>query len=131
MWSSLLNIHLKVYLQNRCMYVYMTVDERLKQFLEDGRDWERKATSIPGVFLLKLPAFRGKRASLAIEINPVSSLGSATKKRGVVIRSSPELEEISRLLSNSKLAELAKNIDEVNPEKILTKSGGSEDIFEI
>ncbi|MBD0298998.1 MAG: hypothetical protein ICV82_01670, partial [Nitrososphaera sp.] len=66
-----------------------------------------------------------------IEINPVSSSGSATKKRGVVIRSGPELEEISRLLSNSKLAELAKNMDEVNPEKILTKSGGSEDIFEI
>lgn len=109
----------------------MTVDERLMQFLKDGRDWERKATSIPGVFLLKLPAFRGKPASLAIEINPVSSSGSATKKRGVVIRSSPELEEISRLLSNSKLAELAKNIDEVNPEKTLTKSGGPEDIFEI
>ena len=109
----------------------MTVDERLMQFLKDGKDWERKATSIPGVFLLKLPAFRGKPASLAIEINPVSSSGSATKKRGVVIRSSPELEEISRLLSNSKLAELAKNIDEVNPEKVLTKTGGSEDIFEI
>lgn len=126
-----MNIHLKVYLQNRCVYVYMTVDERLMQFLKDGKDWERKATSIPGVFLLRLPAFRGKPASLAIEINPVSSSGSATKKRGVVIRSSPELEEISRLLSNSKLAELAKNIDEVNPEKTLTKSGGPEDIFEI
>jgi hypothetical protein len=44
----------------------MTVDERLMQFLKDGKDWERKATSIPGVFLLKLPAFRGKPASLAI-----------------------------------------------------------------
>ena len=40
------------------------------------------------------------------------------------------LEEISRLLSNSKLAQLAKNMDEINPEKTFTKSG-TEDIFEI
>ena len=110
--------------------MYMTVDERLMQFLKDGKDWERKATNISGVFLIKLPTFRGKPASLAIEINPVSSSGSATKKRGVVIRSNSELEEISRLLSNSKLAQLAKNMDEINPEKTFTKSG-TDDIFEI
>ena len=46
--------------------MYMTVDERLMQFLKDGKDWERKATNIPGVFLIKLPTFRGKPASLAI-----------------------------------------------------------------
>jgi hypothetical protein len=108
----------------------MTVDDRLLKFLKEGKDWERKATNIPGVFLLKLPLFKGRSASLAIEINPVDPSGSASKKRGVVVRSGVELEEINRLLSNSKLAQLAKNIDEVNPEKRLSlKSEG--DIFEI
>src|SRR3954453_763996 len=108
----------------------MSADQRLTQFLKEGKDWERKATSIPGIFLLRLPGLKSTAPSLAIEINPVSSSGSATKKRGVVIRSNSELEEISRLLSNSKLAQLAKNMDEINPEKTFTKSG-TDDIFEI
>jgi len=108
----------------------MTVDERLLQFLKEGKDWERKTTNIPGVFLLKMPAFKGRPASLAIEINPVDSSGSASKKRGVVVRSEMELEEFNRLLSNSKLAQLAKSIDEVNPEKRPSLKGEG-DIFEI
>jgi hypothetical protein len=92
-------------------------DQRLTHFLKKGKDWERKATSIPGIFLLRLPGLRSNIApSLAIEINPVDSSGSATKKRGVVIRSSSELEQINKLLSNPKLAQLAKSMDEVNPD---------------
>jgi hypothetical protein len=108
----------------------MTADERLLQFLKEGKDWERKATTIPGVFLLRLPTFKGRPASLAIEINPVDSSGSASKKRGVVLRSAAELEEMNRILSNSKLLQLAKSIEEVNPErKTSVKTEG--DIFEI
>ena len=67
------------------------------------------------------------RASLAIEINPID--GSITKKRGVVIRSSSELDEISRLLGHPKVDELSKKIDAVNP-KTTTRNSGR-DIFEI
>jgi hypothetical protein len=107
--------------------------ERLTQFLKDGKDWERKATNIPGIFLFKLPGLRGRGSPLlAIEINPVDSSGSATKKRGVVIRSSSELEGISRLLTNPKIAQLAKSIDEVNPDvKSSSAKGDSSEIIEI
>jgi hypothetical protein len=77
-------------------------NERLGQFLNQGRNWERKATNIPGVFLFRLPTSKGRSASLAIEINPIDTHGSITKNRGVVIRSSSELDEISRLLSHPK-----------------------------
>ena len=106
-------------------------DQRLRQFLKEGKDWERKATSIPGIFLLRLPGLKSTAPSLAIEINPVDSSGFATKKRGVVIRSSSELEEITKLLTNPKLPQLAKSMDEVNPEvrgPTITKQS---DIFEI
>ena len=106
-------------------------DQRLTQFLKEGKDWERKATSIPGIFLLRLPGLKSTAPSLAIEINPVDSSGFATKKRGVVIRSSSELEEITKLLTNPKLPQLAKSMDEVNPEvrgPTITKQS---DIFEI
>ena len=106
-------------------------NEGLRQFLNDGRNWERKATNIPGAFLFRLPATKGRPASLAIEINPIDSYGSITKKRGVVIRSSSELDEIGRLLNNPKVGELSKKIDEVNPKRETTTGEGGSDVFEI
>jgi hypothetical protein len=104
---------------------------RLKQFLNDGRNWERKATNIPGVFLFRLPASKERPACLAIEINPVDTYGSLTKKRGIVIRSSSELDEISRLMVHPKVSKLTKKIDAVNPKREATTSKGGPGIFEI
>jgi hypothetical protein len=106
------------------------VDERLVQFLNQGKDWERKPITIPGVFLLKLPTFRNRLQSIVIEVNPVDSSGSPTKKRGVIIRSSSELVQIRNILANVKLEQLAKSMDEVNPE-VKTVAKSSSDIFEI
>ena len=106
-------------------------DERLVQFLNNGKDWERKATNIAGVFLLRLPTFKGRSASISIEINPVDASGSVTKKRGIVVRSAPELDEMTRLLTDPKIVEMAKMIDEVNPTEVKSASKGSLDIFEI
>jgi len=82
------------------------VDERLSQFLKEGKDWERKATSIQGVFLIKLPEYKSRPAYIAIEINPVDTSGIATKKRGILIKSRSELEQISNILTNVKLFNL-------------------------
>ena len=66
------------------------------------------ATKLPKIIESNIQAKNAHdmRASLAIEINPID--GSITKKRGVVIRSSSELDEISRLLSHPKVDELSK-----------------------
>ena len=109
----------------------MSIEDNLSAFLSNSRDWERRPTNIPGVFLLKLPSSRSRQASVAIEINPVDATGSATKKRGIVIRSVSELDQFSRILANQKLIELARKIDEVNPkQKEEAKATGS-DVFEI
>jgi len=99
--------------------------------LREAKDWERKATNVPGVFLLKLPSFKGRSASLAIEVNPIGASGAATKKRGVVVRSTNELQEINKLLSHPKLVELAKRIDDVNPEKVGGANTAEKDVLEI
>jgi hypothetical protein len=108
----------------------MMADERLTQFLKEGKDWERKPTSIPGVFLLKLPTFRSRPDCIVIEVNPVDASGSPTKKRGIIIRSGSELDQIRNILTNVKLEQLAKSIDEVNPE-VKTAAKSSSDVFEI
>ena len=66
---------------------------------------------------MKLPSSRSRQASIAIEINPVDAAGSATKKRGKVIKSASETDQFNRILANQKLMELARRIDEINPKQ--------------
>jgi hypothetical protein len=107
------------------------VDERLSQFLKEGKDWERKATSILGVSLIKLPEYKSRPAYIAIEINPVDTSGIATKKRGILIKSRSELEQISNILTNAKIGQLATSLDEVNPEKKTKPLPSETDVYEI
>lgn len=109
----------------------MSVDERLVQFLKNARDWEKKVTSIPGLFLLKLPGLRGNPPSLVIEINPVDTSGSPTKKRGVLVRSAAELEWIKGILINPKAAILAEKMDKVNPQRKERSTRTGADVFEV
>jgi len=109
----------------------MAIEQRLAGFLKDGRDWERRATNIPGVFLLKLPSSRTRQGAVAIEVNPVDAAGSATKKRDIVIRSASELNEFNRILGNQKLVELASKVDEVNPKQKETPTATVSDVFQI
>jgi transcription initiation factor TFIID subunit TAF12 len=80
---------------------------------------------------LKLPSSRKRQAAIAIEINPVDSAGSATNKRGIVVRSASELDEFNRILSNQKLVELARKMDQVNPKQKEETSIGRSNVFEI
>jgi hypothetical protein len=112
------------------------MQERLNQFLKESADWERRTTSVPGIFLLKLPGSKtgSWKEAIAIEINPINpKTSSPTKKRGVVIRSAPELEEISKTLTNPKVSELAGIIDGINPVEVKArkKNADSSDIIEI
>jgi hypothetical protein len=109
----------------------MTVEDRLSDFLRDARDRERRATNIAGVFLLKLPSSRTKEAAIAIEINPVDSVGSAIKKRGIVVRSASELDEFNRILANQKLVELVRKVDQVNPKQKEAATIAGSEVFEI
>lgn len=89
--------------------------ESLKQFLERGKEWERKPTSAPGVFILKLPAYKGSPQRLGVEINPVNASGAPTKKRGLVIRDLMEFREFKELMADERLERLVRTVDEVNP----------------
>ncbi len=122
---------IKAYQQECILSISMSFHEKLVDFLNRSRDWERKSTNIPGIFLLKLPSSRTRQASIAIEINPVDATGAATKKRGIVIRSSSELNEFNSILGNQKLIELARRIDEANPVQKDTSNISGSDIFEI
>ncbi|MGH9920112.1 MAG: hypothetical protein ACRD6W_14755 [Nitrososphaerales archaeon] len=101
----------------------MSSEEKLSSFLKTGPDWGRLKTSIPGIFVLKMPAYKSSPARLAIELNPTDGAGSPTKKRGLVLRSSGELEEYRAIFQFDKLVPLLKSLDGINPTLKKSASG--------
>jgi hypothetical protein len=94
----------------------MSSEGKLSLFLKTGADWGKLKTSVPGIFVLKMSAYKNSPARLAVELNPVDALGSPTKKRGIVLRSREELEEYRAIFLVEKLAPLLDEIERVNPE---------------
>jgi hypothetical protein len=93
----------------------MALSEKLADFLKTGKDWTRIRTSVPSVFVMKLPPYRGSPARLVVELNPVDEGGTPKKRRGLILRSASELEEFKELLVDEKLPKLLGMIDSVNP----------------
>ncbi|KXB08369.1 hypothetical protein AKJ56_01460 [candidate division MSBL1 archaeon SCGC-AAA382N08] len=111
----------------------MGLEESLAEFLEDGDDWERKKTSVDGVFILKLPEYKGNPPRLAIELNPTDSRGNPTKKRGLMMFNAGELEKFREMINEEGLDGVMETIMEVNPEKGKKKrpEEEEEDVIEI
>jgi len=93
----------------------MNVKETLETFLEEGKDWERKQTSIRGVSILRMPRTTTRPPTLAMEINPVDDRGAQMKRKGVMIRSPRELEALRGVLSDPKVANLMEALASVVP----------------
>lgn len=91
------------------------IEERLGKMLSNGADWERTPTSISGVMIIRMPQYKSRPPTLALEINPIDSSGSTTKKRGLMVRSAVELHEIAEIMANDDLAKLATAMDAANP----------------
>lgn len=91
------------------------LEQTLKTFLEKGKEWERKPTNIPGVFIVKLPSYRGAPQRLVIEINPVDASGNPTKRKGLSIRSTAELREFKHIISDERLEKVVSSLEKVNP----------------
>ena len=78
-------------------------EEKLEEFLETGKDWAKVKTTVPGVFVLKMPGSKNREQSLSVDVNPVDASGSPTKRRGLIIRSVDELLDVKDILGNDKV----------------------------
>lgn len=106
-------------------------EDILAEFLRTGNDWEKRKTSIPGVFIQKLPPYRSSPARLAIEVNPVDSTGNPTKRRGLLIRFPDEYESFKELLEDEGFPRLLDLLDKVNPGSGQRGKSGSDDVIVI
>ena len=111
--DSLLIYNLKV--------VLMELAESLKEFVESGQDWERKNTSVKGVSIIRLPQYKNRAASLAIDINPIGENGLPMKKKGIMIMNAAELHAFREAFKNEKLDNLINVLEDVTGRKTTGK----------
>uniref|UniRef100_A0A6M3MDY2 Uncharacterized protein n=1 Tax=viral metagenome TaxID=1070528 RepID=A0A6M3MDY2_9ZZZZ len=73
---------------------------------EDTGDWDKwKIAAFPGLFVVKMPARKDAPAHAALEINPADQFGNPTKRRGIYIRSTAEMEQIATVFGVETLPE--------------------------
>ena len=105
-------------------------EDKLAEFLEKGKDWEKVKTTVPGVFVLRMPGNKSRDPSLSVELNPVDASGSPTKRRGLIVKDLMELEEFKDLINNSKVEDLLEMLEDVNPDSIKS-SKASQKVIEL
>jgi len=110
----------------------ISLEDKLRDFLEKGKDWERIRTTVKGIFILKIPKSKIKDTSsrIVVELNPSDEYGNPTKRRGIILRNLEELKEFKNLVNNEKLEYLLKAIDNINP-KISKRFKPSKEAIEI
>ncbi|TFF91928.1 hypothetical protein EU545_02530 [Candidatus Thorarchaeota archaeon] len=96
--------------------VAVEMENSLRDMLKHGRKFERMRTSIPGVFVRKIPKSRDGPAHLAVEINPVDESGYPVQKIGVVVRGRKGLDAIRAVLSQERLDEVLEVVEGIQPE---------------
>ena len=106
-------------------------EEKLTNFLRTGKDWSRLRTSVPGVFVLKLPAYKRSPIRLAVEINPVDERDKPQKRRGLVLRSSAELEVFKEAFQEEKVSKLVAMLDSINPKNEVVRHKKEEEIIKL
>jgi hypothetical protein len=106
-------------------------EEKLSDFLKTGKDWSRLRTSASGVYVVKLPPYKGSPTRLVVELNPVDEAGSPKKRRGLILRSTGELEEFRELFGDEKLPKLLGMLDALNPKVEGGKRRKEEGVLEL
>jgi hypothetical protein len=106
-------------------------EEKLTIFLRNSKDWSRFKTNIPGIYVLKMPAYKSSPTRLAVELNPVSDTGTPKKRRGLILRSSAELEDFKEIFIYEKLSKLLSLVDSVNPQLKDIQKKKEEDIIHL
>ncbi|MHA1821895.1 MAG: hypothetical protein ACTSVC_15585 [Promethearchaeota archaeon] len=94
----------------------MFIDE-LKKFLKEGNDWEKIATDIKSVFIVKVPAPKNSKSGprLMIEINPVDEAGKPKKKKGLFISDKETYIQYLEALEDDKINKVIDAIESINP----------------
>ena len=79
----------------------MSLEEKLKDFLENGKDWERiRTTKKYSFWIFQKSKIKDTPSRIVVELNPTDEYGNQIKKRGIILRNFEELKEFKNLINN-------------------------------
>jgi hypothetical protein len=91
------------------------IQAQLKEHLKSGNDWEKMATPIEGVSVVKVPSTKTRPSLLFLEINPLID-GKPIKRKGLFVGNREMLVKFSEALADDKVYQLIGEIEKVNPD---------------
>ena len=97
------------------------IEAQLIEHLKSGKDWEKMATPVAGVSVVKVPETKTRPALLFLEVNPLTDDGKPMKRKGLFVGSKEMLIKFGEALNDDKVFQLIGEIEKVNPEVNSTK----------
>ena len=103
------------------------VAENVKKAMEHADDWEKKRTSIPGIFMVRMPE---KDLRVMLMFNPTDEAGAPRKKKGFYFDDVDTVEAARKAFPDPLLPTLVEAIAKIN-QKSGKKSADDGDVFKI
>ena len=85
--------------------------EDLRKAMEHAEDWERRKTSIPGIFLVKMP---DKDLRVMLMFNPPDDTGNPRKKKGLFFDDADTVEAAREAFPDERLDDLLAAVEKLN-----------------
>lgn len=102
------------------------IADGIRKAFEHADEWEKKRTSIPGIFIVRMPE---KELRVMLMFNPPDADGNPTKKKGLYFADEETVEAGKVAFPDPALSQLVKAIGRVNERP--GKHGDDSDVFEI
>ncbi len=102
----------------------------IEKTLSNAPEWEKKKTSIPGIFLVRLP---GDKLRVMLEFNPPDSAGNPSKRKGLYFGDRATLEAARKAFPAARLDDLVAAVGSLSqraPEGRGVKGSGDA-VFEV
>lgn len=102
--------------------VTQSITKQLRTHLEDAEPWEQMETPIVGATVIKMAPTKKFPKRIALALNPIKEDGTKLKKRGIYLFSVDELSMFRKLVLDSRLGDILKSLEEVNPDEVRRKT---------
>jgi len=101
----------------------------LQKTMGGASEWEKKRTSVPGVFLVRLP---GPKLRVMLEFNPPGADGAPTKRKGLYFGDARTLEAARKAFPDPRMDDLVAAVEALAEKaEAGAKAKGNEDVFEV
>jgi len=88
----------------------------LAGMLANGSDWDVEKTSVPGIYIQKMPESENGKIpeALCVVVNPPNDKGNPSKRRGLYVRTAEDVAFYKAAFSNEKMLLALGLVAEVN-----------------